>query len=99
MSTAPKIAKLDMATSLTECPEFSALQSHYEASSKFHMRALFEGDPGRFEKFRYRTRLQYRAVILQFFCFVQIGLQYSFVLFDPVELAIIILYVTKLLKV
>ena len=53
MSTAPKIAKVDMAAPLTECPEFSALQSHYEASSKFHMRALFEGDPGRFEKFRY----------------------------------------------
>ena len=60
MSTAPKIAKLDMARSLTECPEFSALQSHYEAASKFHMRALFDGDPGRFEKFRYNwtwTRL------------------------------------------
>jgi len=53
MSTAPKIAKLDMASPLTECPEFSALQSHYEAASKLHMRALFEADPGRFEKFRY----------------------------------------------
>jgi len=53
MSTAPKIAKLDMASALTECPEFSALQSHYEAASKLHMRALFEADPGRFEKFRY----------------------------------------------
>lgn len=53
MTTAPKIAKLDMATSLTDCPEFSALQSHYEATSKLHMRSLFEKDPGRFEKFRY----------------------------------------------
>lgn len=66
MSTAPKIAKLDMATSLTECPEFSALQSHYEAASKFHMRALFEGDTGRFEKFRYNWTCSYFIIIL--FC-------------------------------
>ena len=52
MSIAPKIAKIDMAASLTKCPEFSALQSHYDAASKLHMRSLFEKDPGRFEKFR-----------------------------------------------
>lgn len=52
MSRAPKVAKIDMATSLKECPEFSALQSHYEAVSNLHMRSLFEKDPERFDKFR-----------------------------------------------
>lgn len=51
MSRAPRIAKTDMAAPLKECPEFSALQSHYEAASKLHMRSLFEKDPGRFDKF------------------------------------------------
>ncbi|XP_015777813.1 PREDICTED: glucose-6-phosphate isomerase-like [Acropora digitifera] len=42
-----------MSSSLTQCPEFSALKSHYEAASKLHMRDLFAKDPKRFEKFRY----------------------------------------------
>lgn len=40
-----------MSASLTQCPEFSALKSHYEAASKLHMRDLFAKDPKRFEKF------------------------------------------------
>lgn len=40
-----------MSSSLTQCPEFSALKSHYEAASKLHMRDLFAKDPKRFEKF------------------------------------------------
>ena len=55
MSTNPKIAKLDMAASLTECPEFSALQKHYDSTAcNLHMRNLFDSDPNRFEKFRYK---------------------------------------------
>ena len=48
-----------MATPLTQCAEFSALQKHYEAAAKLHMRSLFESDPQRFDKFRYK-HLQYR---------------------------------------
>lgn len=43
-----------MSASLTQCPEFSALKSHYEAASKLHMRDLFAKDPKRFEKFSAR---------------------------------------------
>lgn len=84
MSTAPKIAKVDMAAPLTECPEFSALQSHYEAASKFHMRALFEGDPGRFEKFRYiaERELAFNIGLLFYNSFVLFRLAYSKVVFS-----------------
>lgn len=80
MNTAPKIAKLDMATSLTECPEFAALQSHYEAASKLHMRSLFEGDPGRFEKFRYSWRKHAFNIDLLFSCFDMFCLDWTVVL-------------------
>ncbi|KAJ7360579.1 hypothetical protein OS493_015687 [Desmophyllum pertusum] len=66
MTTAPKIAKLDMATSLTDCPEFSALQSHYEATSKLHMRSLFEKDPGRFEKFSVQLDTQDGVILVDY---------------------------------
>lgn len=99
MSTTPKIAKLDMATALTECAEFSALQSHYEAASKFHMRGLFEGDPGRFEKFRYSwSELAFNIDLLFYNSFILFRLAFSCVFFDPVELDIIVLYVAKLPK-
>ena len=68
-----------MASSLTECPEFSALQSHYEAASKFHMRDLFEKDPQRFDKFRYEG-LQYPSRLLfRFFVMLRLALICDFI--------------------
>jgi len=36
---------------LTQTPEWSALEQHWETSSRIHMRRLFEEDPERFKKF------------------------------------------------
>lgn len=79
MNTAPKIARLDMATSLTECPEFSALQSHYEAASKFHMRDLFQRDPQRFDKFRYEGLQYLPRVLFRFFVMLRLALICDFI--------------------
>ncbi|XP_065064968.1 glucose-6-phosphate isomerase-like [Rhopilema esculentum] len=41
-----------MATSLTNLPEWKALQKHQEISKSWHMRELFKADPARFDKFK-----------------------------------------------
>ena len=37
---------------LTEKKEWKALQAHYEEAKQWHMRAMFDDDTSRFDKFR-----------------------------------------------
>ena len=41
-----------MAAPLKKTPEYGNLQSHFDEIKQHHMRALFENDSGRFEKFK-----------------------------------------------
>lgn len=49
-------------TTLTETSEWRALEQHWETMSRKHMRALFEEDPKRFEKFS----LQFEDILLDY---------------------------------
>lgn len=42
-----------MAEPLCSVAEWKELEAHYKDAQEWHMRQLFDDDPGRFDKFRY----------------------------------------------
>ena len=53
-----------MAEPLCSVAEWKALEAHYREAQQWHMREMFNDDPGRFSKFRYIATAMINIYIL-----------------------------------